>query len=105
LTGTGPRGHRAAGAWRRSAPNHMNRDQIIARLRDLLQKQSEFKGDVNAIHEDTKIDQMGFDSISILDFMYDVEADFQVQTEVGDLVKMEKVKDLVDYLAGKLSNS
>lgn len=82
----------------------MNRDQIISRLRALLQKQTEFKGDVNAIQEETLIDQMGFDSISILDFMYDIEADFNVQTEVADLVKMEKVKDLIDYLTGKLAN-
>lgn len=82
----------------------MNRDQIISRLRDLLKKQAEFKGDVNAIQEETKIDQMGFDSISILDFMYDIEADFNVQTEVADLVKMEKVKDLIDYLSGKLAD-
>ena len=80
----------------------MNRDQIISRLRSLLQKQSDFKGDAEAIHEETPIDQMGFDSISILDFMYDVEADFSVQTEVSDLVKMVKVRDLVDYLARKL---
>jgi acyl carrier protein len=81
----------------------MNRDQIIERLRALLSKQKEFKGDINAIHDDTLIDQMGFDSISILDFMYDIEADFNVQTDVADLVKMQKVRDLVDYLAGKLA--
>lgn len=83
----------------------MNRDQIITRLQVLLKKQKEFKGDVTAIREETKIDQLGFDSISILDFMYDVEADFHVQTDVADLVKMEKVKDLVDYLGGKLPAS
>lgn len=81
----------------------MNRDQIIARLRALLQKQREFKGDVNTIQEQTKIDQMGFDSISILDFMYDIEADFSIQTEVADLVKMVTVRDLVDYLAAKIT--
>ena len=80
----------------------MTREQIIARLQSLLKQQKEFKGDVTAIHEDTKIDQMGFDSISILDFMYDIEADFQIQTEVADLVKMDRVKDLIDYLRSKL---
>lgn len=81
----------------------MTREQIIARLKALLQKQTEFKGDVSTIHEATKIDQMGFDSISILDFMYDIEADFNVQTDVADLVKMQNVKDLVDSLVGKLA--
>jgi len=83
----------------------MTREQIIARLKALLQKQTEFKGDIHAINEETPIDQMGFDSISILDFMYDIEADFNVQTDVADLVKMQQVKDLVDYLAGKLGGS
>lgn len=83
----------------------MTREQIIARLKALLQKQVEFKGDIHAIHEDMPIDQMGFDSISILDFMYDIEADLNVQTDVADLVKMQKVRDLVDYLAAKLAGS
>ncbi len=83
----------------------MTREQIITRLKALLQKQSEFKGDISAINEETQIDQMGFDSISILDFMYDIEADFNVQTEVTDLVKMQQVKDLIDYLAGKLATA
>jgi acyl carrier protein len=83
----------------------MTRDQITARLKALLKKQTGFKGDLEAINDDTAIDQLGFDSISILDFMYDIEADLQVQTEVGDLVKLHQVRDLVDYLAGKLKDS
>lgn len=82
----------------------MTRDEIISRLRGLLQKQQhQLKNEITTIDEEMLIDQLGFDSISILDFMYDVEADFNVQTEVADLVKMERVKDLVDYLAGKLA--
>lgn len=79
----------------------MNREEITSRLKALLKKQSQLKADVDAIQEEMKIDQLGFDSISILDFMYDVEDHFKVQTEVADLVKMEKVRDLIDYIAGK----
>ena len=49
------------------------------------------------------IDRIGFDSISILDFIYDVEDRFRVQTEIADLVAMEEVGDLIDYLEARLS--
>ena len=60
------------------------------------------KIDVSAITEDTRIDRIGFDSISILDFIYDVEDRFRVQTEIADLVSMERVGDLIDYLEARL---
>ena len=81
----------------------MNRDQIIATLKDLLRQQKELNADIDSISETTPLDKIGFDSISILDFMYDVEAKFNVQTEIADLVKMEVVKDLIDYLDAKTS--
>jgi len=81
----------------------MNRDAILATMKTLLRKQQEqLKTDVDTISEEMKIDQLGFDSISILDFIYDLEAEFKVETEVADLVKLEKVSDLVDYLVARL---
>jgi acyl carrier protein len=79
----------------------MNREQIIAALKALLGTQQKLKVDVNAITEGTRLDQMGFDSISILDFMYEVESKFNTRIEVADLVRMEVVRDLIDHLHGK----
>ena len=59
--------------------------------------------DVQAVDLDTRLDAIGFDSLSILDFIYDVEERFQVETPMGDLVRMEKVADLVGYLEGRLA--
>jgi len=80
----------------------MNRDEIVRGLRDLLTRQEQVKVDMAAITEDTRIDRIGFDSISILDFIYDVEDRFRVQTEIADLVAMDRVRDLIDYLEAKL---
>ena len=79
----------------------MNRDQITDTLKSLLGKQQKIKIDVNSISEETRIDRIGFDSISILDFMYEVEERFQTRIEVADLVRMEIVRDLIDHLQGK----
>ena len=79
----------------------MNREQIIAALKALLGTQQKLKIDLNAVNEGTRLDQMGFDSISILDFMYEVESQFNTRIEVADLVRMEVVRDLIDHLHGK----
>jgi acyl carrier protein len=81
----------------------MNRDQITDTLKSLLRQQDKIKIDVNSIGEETRIDRIGFDSISILDFMYEVENRFNTRMEVADLVRMEVVRDLIDHLQGKLA--
>ena len=84
-------------------PLRMTRDEIVVGLRDLLTHQEQVKVDVSAITEHTRLDRVGFDSISILDFIYDVEDRFRIQTEMADLVAMERVSDLIDYLEARLA--
>lgn len=79
------------------------RPEIVARLKDLLRQQKQVKIEVDAISEETRLTQVGFDSISILDFIYDVESHFNVRTEIADLVRMERVRDLIDHLERKLA--
>lgn len=81
----------------------MNRTDITTTLKGLIRQQEQVTNDLVSITEETKIDQIGFDSISILDFMYDLEDKLGVRIEIADLVNMEKVKDLIDYLDGKLA--
>lgn len=76
----------------------MTKDEIASALRDLLRQQKQIKVDVNAVQPETRFDQLGFDSLSILDFLYEVENRFAVVPEMADLVRMQKVGDLIDYL-------
>lgn len=76
----------------------MSRDQIISGLKELLARQPQAKAVSEALTEETRLAQMGFDSISILDFLYELETRFQVYIEVADLVRMERVRDLIDHL-------
>ncbi len=80
----------------------MTKDQLISELRALLRKQQQLKVDVDAIAVDTRFDQIGFDSLSILDFMYEVETRFGVVPEIADLVKMQQVNDLVEFLLPRI---
>lgn len=77
----------------------MTKDDIISQLRELLRAQKQLKTDIDAITLETRFDQIGFDSLSILDFMYEVENRFGTFPDMAELVKMQKVEDLVDFLA------
>ena len=52
----------------RMITTHMNRDQITDKLKTLLGQQQKITIDLSTISEETRIDRIGFDSISILDF-------------------------------------
>jgi acyl carrier protein len=82
----------------------MDRPEITARMKELLAKQKHLKTDLDAITDTVKLDAVGFDSITIMDFMYDVEDEFGIETEIADLVKLETVGDMLDYLQSKISN-
>ena len=77
----------------------MTKEEIVSELRELLRKQKQLKTDIDAIGVDTRFDQIGFDSLSILDFMYEVENRFGTFPEMDQLVRMQKVDDLVEFLA------
>lgn len=79
----------------------MTRDDTIQTLKELLRQQKQLKVDLEALTPESRLDKVGFDSLSILDFMYDVESRFNVQIPVADLVQMERVGDLIDYLAAR----
>jgi acyl carrier protein len=80
----------------------LKRTDIISGLRDLLRQQKELKIPIDSISEDTLLVHIGFDSLTILDFLYDLESRFQVRMEVTDLIRFERVRDLIDHLAGQL---
>ena len=81
----------------------MTQEEIVAALRELLEQQELLKMDIAAITLDTRLDRLGFDSLSVLDFVYDVENRFKVSIEVADLVALERVDELAEYLRRKLA--
>jgi acyl carrier protein len=85
-------------AGRRTRKFSMTRDEIVTGLRDLLRKQKQLKVDPDSVTLETRFDQIGFDSLSILDFMYDVETKYGAFPEMSELVRMQRVSDLIDYL-------
>ena len=59
------------------------------------------KIDVAAVTGATRIDEIGLDSLAVMDFVYDVEDRFQIQIEIADLVALDRVNDLVAYVEAR----
>jgi acyl carrier protein len=80
-----------------------SRDEIVGALKDLLRRQQRIKLPVESITEATPLADLGFDSLSLLEFMYDVEGRFQIQAGPEELARLERVGDLIHYLEARLA--
>ncbi len=56
-----------------------------------------------AMDADTPIESLGFDSLTVLDLVYDLQMEFQIDGDVRDFSGLRTVGDLADYLEAKAS--
>ena len=76
----------------------MSDDPIITKLREVLKDASTEERDWEAVDADTTIESLGFDSLSILDLLYDVEEQLGVHLEASDVVDARTVGDIAHLL-------
>jgi len=76
----------------------MTRNEILDQLRETMRVSSPEPMDWEALTEETTIGALGFDSLSILDLIYDVQQSFGVDFEAEELVNIGTVGDLADFL-------
>jgi len=79
----------------------VNKEEIIEKLKDVIRGSSQEQVDPSSIKGDTTIESMGFDSLSILDLIYDIQQAFDVEFDAEEMVKVKTVNDLADFLAQK----
>ncbi len=60
---------------------------------------SKYKIDVKL---DTKISELGIDSLDLLDLMVDVEKKYKITIDDSKLLEIKTVKDIVDSVSTKL---
>lgn len=76
----------------------MTRQEILVKLREVMKSSSRAAVDWNAVTEDSEIPAIGFDSLSILDLVYDIQQAFGVSFDAEELTGIAKVGDLVTFL-------
>ena len=82
----------------------MTRQELVEKLRVLMQKSSPRKVDWNSMTEQTDIVSLGFDSLSVLDLIYDVQRGFELEFDAEQITEVKTVGDLVTFLDRKLKS-
>jgi acyl carrier protein len=71
---------------------------ILERLRDVLRESAVEERDWDAVAPETTIESLGFDSLTILDVLYDVEEEFGIALEPKQVVKTRTVGEIIGLL-------
>ena len=72
--------------------------EILSRLRDVLRDSAVEDHDWDAVVAETPIESLGFDSLTILDVLYDVEEEFGIALDPKQVVKTRTVGEIVALL-------
>ena len=80
----------------------MSRVEILHKIQLVIQDQMGNKDIV--LTEDTKLDDLGVDSIELMEFIINLEDEFALEISDDTIDHMDKVADLLDYLSEQLNN-
>ena len=70
----------------------------LDRLRDVLRESAVEDHDWDSVVAETPIESLGFDSLTILDVLYDVEEEFGIALDPKQVVKTRTVGEIVALL-------
>ena len=79
----------------------MSRVEILQKMQLVIQEQMG-KEDI-VLTEDTKLDDLGVDSIELMEFIISLEDEFVLEISDDTIDHMVKVADLLDNLSEKLN--
>lgn len=79
----------------------MSRVEILQKMQLVIQEQMGKEGIV--LVEETKLDDLGVDSIELMEFIINLEDEFALEISDDTIDHMVKVADLLDYLSEKLN--
>lgn len=80
----------------------MSRVEILHKMQLVIQDQMGNKDIV--LTEDTKLNDLGVDSIELMEFIINLEDEFALEISDDTIDHMDKVADLLDYLSEQLNN-
>lgn len=80
----------------------MTRSQILEKLGSVMEESAAEGVDWSSVTEATTIESFGFDSLAVLDLIFDLEQEFGVQIPAEDMLSMDTVGNLAAYLEKKI---
>ena len=83
----------------------MTREEIAATLIEVMKNSTEEPVDWNGLTETSKIDALGFDSLSVLDLIFYIKEQFEFEVEVDELSGVSTFGDMLDFLEHRLQGT
>ena len=83
----------------------MNKAEIIEKLKETMKESSQEAVDWNTVDEASTVESMGFDSLSILDLIYDIQQAFEIEFEAEEMVAVGTVGELATFLEAKMADA
>ena len=80
----------------------MSRVEILQEMQLVIQEQLDREDIV--LTEATKLNDLGVDSIELMEFIINLEDEFDLEISDDTIDHMDKVSDLLDYLSEQLNN-
>ena len=79
-----------------------DREQILSTLKDIARNKLELN--VNNVDLNMRVvDDLGLNSLTIFDFIYETEKTFQIELDEKSLLKVKTVSDMIDLISRNLS--
>jgi acyl carrier protein len=79
----------------------MTKEEVITRLADVMKSVSQEDVDWDTVSSDSTIEDLGFDSLSILDLMYDIQQEFDIEIEGEEIVDIKTIYQLAAFIIEK----
>lgn len=79
----------------------MEHDEIIEKLGQVLKQSSQENVDWDAVTGDSTIESLGFDSLAILDLIYDIQQEFDIEFEAEEMINIDTIDRLATFLKEK----
>lgn len=79
----------------------MTESEVMGMLREVITKSSPQPVDWQTVTAETTIASIGFDSLSMLDLIYDIQQSFGVEFDAEEMAGVRSVGDLVRFLQAK----
>jgi acyl carrier protein len=76
----------------------MTGEEILGKLRQIMKRSTEKTVNWDTVTGETAIASLGFDSLSMLDLIYDIQQEFGLEFDAEALTKVRCVQDLVSFL-------
>jgi len=80
----------------------MTDKEILIKLRHVMKQTSPEKVDWNSVNMDATIESLGFDSLTILDLVYDIQQEFGIEFEAEGLAGVKTIGELINFLKSKM---